>query len=948
MADGRTGHSSIYSSYYTDDDEDARGRLRQRTRQRSSMDADSTNTQPPTRGTSMSMNSHSFAHRSTSPQPPTSTQMGSMSSREEAMYPQYRPREGGLYPDLPDTPVPGTLPAEPRYRAHDPWSHRRRTHSPPIDLAAQAQASRPYGYAPNYPSAPPAMQPDAPYGSVITPEAASGPYPYSHHASPSPNHPYASSTTSPWPTNPIPYTPAAAPLYPQFGQPATLASSYNSPSQNTSNAANVFGQEVLLDIGKALLVSIPQEVYMLFLLRLPRFYFSRVARVFEDAELSMPDIIRIYTTSAREWQARQTSGNGRINIARLPVPTWNPLTGTGASEVTPAMEAFKDSWESFIGSLLQEWNTLNIISALLSASILTLLSLGGTADDPITRTAAVISLLCSIWSIIYASMYIVRFGPMRKMYKAASWAKEAKERTNILWNVWALLAMPAVWLMWSLIAFLVAIMSYVWRTNSVNSPDSRTTSVHAALATRIVISCVLGLGLVYFLAMLNTFRRYGEKMDSEWRKTIAGLANQAWLQQRAGVQAGDYPFYYGSVTQQHPNMPYGPAYPPLRPHYPPPYEANYRQRSPSRSSERISRSRRSSPPTMPYQNGRTIYVDPPNPEYGRQGVRRSSLRSPSRPPRRSSTGDSLSVRVQATPHILNPSTASNLRLPRSAVSRPSFDTQSGSGDYGAVPLSTISERTEPITPPTAVSALRPEPDGRPLAVTNEFDAFRAVTLYNIDMSSARGIPLQLHIRGMSENIWKMFLKDLQRAWQAGVLPEAGHPSPLLPPEAVFHICRIWSEDPCPTYGVRPLLCEEWLETGLMSYTVYFLDLNTVTDDLRHAFRDIPTGVKKLVLLWKEPVWDADYRRVWTLHRDVPPPAPAEHHSEQHLSGDLPGRPHDHPLSAPASSDDASTTMLGTGLSDSPHSLQREVTVQADEEERARTANVPRVLSDTNE
>ena len=74
-------------------------------------------------------------------------------------------------------------------------------------------------------------------------------------------------------------------------------------------------------------------------------------------------------------------------------------------------------------------------------------------------------------------MYIVRFGTMRKTYKAAfalprktykaaEWAtvrillyrvklpllinnQEAqKSRTGIFWNVWVLLAMPAAWLAW--------------------------------------------------------------------------------------------------------------------------------------------------------------------------------------------------------------------------------------------------------------------------------------------------------------------------------------------------------------------------------------------------------------------------------------------------------------------------------------------------------------------
>lgn len=119
-----------------------------------------------------------------------------------------------------------------------------------------------------------------------------------------------------------------------------------------------------------MLVSLPQELYMVFLLRLPRFYFSRVTKIFEDAELSTPDIIRIYTTTAQEWQERQLSRNGRrsrVDMARLPEPSWGATAGSDISDITPAMATFKDSWESFIGSLLQEWNTLNIISALLSS-----------------------------------------------------------------------------------------------------------------------------------------------------------------------------------------------------------------------------------------------------------------------------------------------------------------------------------------------------------------------------------------------------------------------------------------------------------------------------------------------------------------------------------------------------------------------------------------------------
>ncbi|KZV76569.1 hypothetical protein PENSPDRAFT_645993 [Peniophora sp. CONT] len=919
-------------SYPHDDDDRTRGRLRHRTRQRSGVDAASTTDLPATRDTSPLTRGRSPSRRSTSPQPPPPPPPPPPNfipvrprDERELPYPQYSPREEIFFPGGPEyLPVPPIPQAEPRYQAHDPWSHRRCTHSPPISLAAPVQPSRPYGESPMYPGMVPLVRPQAPYENIVRQQQASGSHAYPSRHSPA----YHGSSASPWPSSATPYTYVTPPPAVPAGQPGSMATTYDWSRQGASNTTSVFGQEPLLDLGKILLVSFPQELYMLLLLRLPRFYHSRVAKVFEDAELSTPDIIRIYTTTAQVWQERQTSRNGqhpkRINIAKLPVPSWNATAGSDASDVTPAMAAFKDSWEDFISSLLQEWNTLNIISALLSASILTLLSLDGAADDPITRTAAVLSLLCSLWSIVYASTYIVRFGPMRKMHKAASWAKEAKERTTILWNVWALLAMPAVWLLWSLIAFMVAIMSYVWRTNSANSPDSRMTSASAALGTRIAISCVLGIGLVYFLAMLNTFRRYGEKMDNEWRKTVSELANQAWLQQKAGVQPSQYPFYFGSVMhQQQPMGPYPPPYPPASPPIPIYQQSRRRRRSRSSSPESFAPRRRSRSPPRRHRGDYYPDVEPLNQDHrDTREVRRSSLRSPTRPPRRSSTGDSLSVRLRPTPSIFYPSN-SNLSLSR-PVSRPSLDQQLPSGDRDAIPLSTISERTEPLTPPTIFSVLHSREDRRSLGAATGFDAFRAVALFNINLSSQYGVPPQLHRRGMTEDVWQKFLEDVGRAWQTGFLPDldqtGGRQPRLMPPEAVFYVCRIWASGPCVAYRVQPLLCEEWLETGLVSYAVYVLDATDTPHDLRRAFHKLPEDVQKLVLLWKEPTWDANYRTTWTIHRVEATTVaydPVRHHSTDR-SEDRSSVPLAH------NSSEASTTMLGTGLSDSPQSVEREV------------------------
>lgn len=104
--------------------------------------------------------------------------------------------------------------------------------------------------------------------------------------------------------------------------------------------------------------SVPQQIYLHFLLRLPSLYFSRVARVFEDAELSLSDIEKMAVTRMEEWHS-----NSKI-AERIPSQA---LWEHEKDRVSPALRQFKPSWEDFVGSLIKEWKVLNIISALLAS-----------------------------------------------------------------------------------------------------------------------------------------------------------------------------------------------------------------------------------------------------------------------------------------------------------------------------------------------------------------------------------------------------------------------------------------------------------------------------------------------------------------------------------------------------------------------------------------------------
>jgi hypothetical protein len=95
------------------------------------------------------------------------------------------------------------------------------------------------------------------------------------------------------------------------------------------------------------------QIYRHMLLRLPSIYFSRVSLVFSDAEVSRPEV------------QRMIEGRNRGEAYHWPADhEWV------APNVSPSLIRFKESWESFVESVLKEWKTLNVLSALLMTCVL--------------------------------------------------------------------------------------------------------------------------------------------------------------------------------------------------------------------------------------------------------------------------------------------------------------------------------------------------------------------------------------------------------------------------------------------------------------------------------------------------------------------------------------------------------------------------------------------------
>ena len=64
-----------------------------------------------------------------------------------------------------------------------------------------------------------------------------------------------------------------------------------------------------------------------------------------------------------------------------------------------------------------------LIHYFLGSTILNIFQITEVAEDPVTRTAALLSLICALMSLSYGCMYIVKFGMMRNMFHASRWAE---------------------------------------------------------------------------------------------------------------------------------------------------------------------------------------------------------------------------------------------------------------------------------------------------------------------------------------------------------------------------------------------------------------------------------------------------------------------------------------------------------------------------------------------
>ncbi|KAF8652629.1 hypothetical protein AX16_004290 [Volvariella volvacea WC 439] len=227
-------------------------------------------------------------------------------------------------------------------------------------------------------------------------------------------------------------------------------------------------------------------LYTTFLLWLPWLYADRVIRINQHAQ-----------------NAHLLDFPGEAEWAELdyPEPYGNGIYSADRERKWDEMR-YKASWRGFVDELIKEWKTLNLVSTLMMAAVLAFLQLPTVAQDRLTAVVAVLSLQSALMSLLYGCAYAIRFNVMKQKEKALAWAAFTIEDSNVIWGPWVMLALPSIWLAWSMILFIISILAFTWR----GYPEATARDFNFNLACKISITAVMAIGLFCFCFIIQMLR----------------------------------------------------------------------------------------------------------------------------------------------------------------------------------------------------------------------------------------------------------------------------------------------------------------------------------------------------------------------------------------------------------------------------------------------------------
>jgi hypothetical protein len=111
----------------------------------------------------------------------------------------------------------------------------------------------------------------------------------------------------------------------------------------------------------------PKEVYWAILLRIPPLYHSRVQRLLRDVNMGRDDIEAMVMEAMEMEQGLGLGESDKMFMLEQGMLSRELVDAqkTGMPPPPLAYINLRDSWKTFLDSLIREWKTLNMISVLL-------------------------------------------------------------------------------------------------------------------------------------------------------------------------------------------------------------------------------------------------------------------------------------------------------------------------------------------------------------------------------------------------------------------------------------------------------------------------------------------------------------------------------------------------------------------------------------------------------
>ncbi|KAF8326713.1 hypothetical protein F5887DRAFT_1084361 [Amanita rubescens] len=236
-------------------------------------------------------------------------------------------------------------------------------------------------------------------------------------------------------------------------------------------------------------------LYFSMFLFLPVFYRTRVNKIFCGVRLTKDEIA-----------SRRASG--------LPPPSRRPKS----------WEELNDSWSALADSVVNEWGMLTIVSVLLLSAIYNVVQLG-VHGSHLVQCTALMSLVGALMSLIFGCLYVIQFSTMQRPYVVKEWAQYTIHSfRSSWWNIFTLLSLPFVWLSWSIILFIICLMSTIWQASGETTDGRGLNSV--ALEVKIIVSAFLFMGGIHLCLVLIGFSQYDDN-DENWTERFKRLIRPA-------------------------------------------------------------------------------------------------------------------------------------------------------------------------------------------------------------------------------------------------------------------------------------------------------------------------------------------------------------------------------------------------------------------------------------